>query len=85
MVFPNDPDTLLSTLLIGHPLKNEKAILWTFIIEAFFWLTWIERNHRIFEDREMTLASYLFFGDYLISIVLYKILWAKKKSKQASY
>lgn len=38
VVFLNNPTILLNMLLIGHPFKNEKTIMWSFIIKAYLWL-----------------------------------------------
>lgn len=61
--FSNDPLILLNMLLISHPFKDMKAILWTFIIKAFLALMWNEQNHRFFENKEM---DFTYFFDHLL-------------------
>lgn len=45
---------IVSTLtytLTGHPFSKQKDIIWMHFIRAFLWITWKERNKRLFIDK----------------------------------
>lgn len=49
-----DPYNFLNLLLLGHPFKERKEILWQKLVRAFLWSVWIERNHRTSDSKEKT-------------------------------
>lgn len=50
--FPNDPNILLNALLLGHPFKSKKDLLYKNLVCAFLWSFWSERNRWNFKSNE---------------------------------
>ena len=42
--------------------------LWSLVVFAVLWTLWRERNHRIFEDREDSLANIMDSVHYLVAL-----------------
>lgn len=68
---PSKANHLLAYMLDSHPSKKEKKILWMHFTRAIFWAIWMERNHRIFQDKELP------FDRLFESIVFLVISWCK--------
>lgn len=47
-----DVKGLLITVLVGHPFRIAKALLWMYISRAIFWVLLKERTQRVFLDKE---------------------------------
>ena len=68
-VIPQDVNQLIESDFMMHREKRIK-LLWLLVIHAVLWSLWKERNLRIFEDKEGTLAN-------IIESVFYWVaLWA---------
>lgn len=70
-VRPDDVFTLIPIVLLGHPFKREKKLLWVCFVWAFLWNIWLERNARIFTDKHRD------FDLFVDSTTLLAINWSK--------
>lgn len=66
---PGDIETLITALLLGHPFKKEKKILWECFICVILWKLWLGRNDRSFNEKARNIAA------FMDSVIIAAISW----------
>ena len=68
-VLPHDVNQLIDCDFMMGREKRIK-LLWSLVIYAILWTLWIERNQRIFEEKERS------FAEIIDSVYYWVALWA---------
>lgn len=71
IVTPIDSKSWICMLLLDHPFKNTKEIIWTNIVSAVLWKIWDKRNAWIFKDKAKSIE------EVLHSVALNAFYWCK--------
>lgn len=55
----NSINNLLLEVFVGWKLGKKASILWSCVVRVLLWHIWIERNHRMFEDKSSSFDFFL--------------------------